>query len=320
MDILTLLKTSASSAQQLVTSFPSETPFDRDFARQVGGGIASSQTSTEPITLWVDYPECVRRVLSAAHLQVDSDRLPQPEWTSRNDWISNTVEMAHGMISMREGIKRVTGRPDTLLIAGQVGSFAGVFSKMVLGQFEHGAFTDGKPRLMMLNQNIVERGSKMNISLEDFTRWILLHETTHAVQFANASWLAPYMRRQINELMENPKTLRKRISAIQGMMSLVEGHADLIMDVAGEGWIPVKELRDSMDLARENPSPLMRILKLVTGMDAKMKQYTQGRAFCDAVVATDSYDLLNKAWEKEENLPTLAEIKDASIWVKRIQG
>jgi uncharacterized protein (DUF2342 family) len=54
-------------------------------------------------------------------------------------------------------------------------------------------------------------------------------------------------------------------------------------------------------------------------MDLKMRQYEQGKAFCDAVVGLGGIEALNRAWSSPEALPTGAELDDALAWLARTE-
>jgi len=54
-------------------------------------------------------------------------------------------------------------------------------------------------------------------------------------------------------------------------------------------------------------------------MDLKLKQYQQGKAFCDAVVARGGIAALNRAWTGPEALPTLPELDDPAAWLARTE-
>ena len=45
-----------------------------------------------------------------------------------------------------------------------------------------------------------------------------------------------------------------------------------------------------------------------------MRQYEQGKRFCDAVVAEHGIEGLNRVWEGPEALPTLSELKRPEAW------
>ena len=53
-------------------------------------------------------------------------------------------------------------------------------------------------------------------------------------------------------------------------------------------------------------------------MDLKLRQYEQGKAFCDGVVARPAGSpALNRVWEAPDSMPTLAELDDPNAWLAR---
>jgi uncharacterized protein (DUF2342 family) len=58
---------------------------------------------------------------------------------------------------------------------------------------------------------------------------------------------------------------------------------------------------------------LMRLL----GLEMKMRQYREGKAFCDAVVQEGGPGLLRRVWDSPETLPDAAELADPARWVGR---
>jgi uncharacterized protein (DUF2342 family) len=54
-------------------------------------------------------------------------------------------------------------------------------------------------------------------------------------------------------------------------------------------------------------------------MDLKLRQYEQGKAFCDGVVAHAGIQGLNRVWAGPESLPTVAELDDPLGWLARTE-
>ena len=54
-------------------------------------------------------------------------------------------------------------------------------------------------------------------------------------------------------------------------------------------------------------------------MDLKLRQYEQGKAFCDGVVARAGIEGLNRVWIGPEALPTVAELDDPLGWLARTE-
>jgi putative hydrolase len=108
---------------------------------------------------------------------------------------------------------------------------------------------------------------------------------------------------------------------IQAVMSLVEGHAEHVMDAAGAPVLPdLDELRAALVRRREAASGFSpwRIFERLLGLELKMRQYEDGRRFCDAVVAQSDVATLHRAWDSPEQLPSPAELADPAAWLARV--
>ena len=64
---------------------------------------------------------------------------------------------------------------------------------------------------------------------------------------------------------------------------------------------------------------LFRSFLRLTGLQMKLDQYRLGAAFVDRVNEQRGIAFVNRVWERMENLPTEPEIRDASLWVQRIE-
>jgi putative hydrolase len=110
------------------------------------------------------------------------------------------------------------------------------------------------------------------------------------------------------------------LDKIGGLMSLLEGHGDVTMDRAGKGLIP-SAARFSRVLRerRRQVSPAAKVMQRLTGLEAKLAQYEQGERFIAAVERAGGTALLDRVWEGPENLPSLVEIRDPSVWIGRMR-
>ena len=63
-------------------------------------------------------------------------------------------------------------------------------------------------------------------------------------------------------------------------MSLLEGHADVVMDRVGPEVIPtVAAIRDKFTVRRQGQG-FDKVIRKLLGLDAKMRQYRDGAVFC----------------------------------------
>ncbi len=90
------------------------------------------------------------------------------------------------------------------------------------------------------------------------------------------------------------------------------------MDEVGAGLLPsLPELRAALDRRRRSSSAPARLLGKLLGLEMKMKQYEQGKKFCDAVVREGGLEALNRVWTSPEALPSLAELDALGEWIAR---
>ena len=112
---------------------------------------------------------------------------------------------------------------------------------------------------------------------------------------------------------------RETINQVAGLMSLLEGHGDVTMDRAGEGLVPSAErFGRVLRQRRQSARGFAKIFQRVAGLDAKIKQYAQGERFIELVEGAGGTQLLERAWEDPENLPSIAEIREPELWITRL--
>jgi coenzyme F420 biosynthesis associated uncharacterized protein len=236
-----------------------------------------------------------------------------------------------------------------------VGALLGLASSRVLGQYDTALVGEQRaPRLLFVGPNLDDAAKRLKAAPDEFDRWVALHEVTHAVQFASVPWLREHLggmvaeltgslevkagagrsfklpslddvrgwagsiaRGEIIELVTSPQQ-RGLVDRMQATMALVEGHAEHVMDAAGAEVLPsLPKLRAAMGERRREGSVPARLLAKLLGLDAKLRQYEQGKAFCDGVVERVGIEGLNRAWSDPAHLPTLAELDDPQAWVDR---
>ncbi|MCW2681853.1 MAG: coenzyme biosynthesis-associated protein [Frankiales bacterium] len=242
----------------------------------------------------------------------------------------------------------------TAKVAGvQMGSVLGWLSSKVLGQYE--AFTAaGTPgRLIMVAPNIVETERRLEVDPHDFRLWVALHEVTHRTQFTAVPWMHDHVRGEITNLLEatsldDPAQLVERLKnvvtglpkggsvvellqtpeqrvvldRVTAFMSLLEGHAEHVMDGVGPSVVPsVTHIRAKFDQRRKEHGGLLdRVLRKLLGMDLKALQYAEGKVFVDAAVRELGMAGFNRVWESPATLPTRQEIREPLSWVQRIDS
>lgn len=213
-------------------------------------------------------------------------------------------------------------------------------------------------RLLLVAPNIITVERELNVVPDDFRLWVCLHEQTHRVQFAAAPWLRNHMLEEIENLsthlIGNVDTLMERAAAaarslrdrtdsgsmpgrgaildllqdpeekaalshLTAVMSLLEGHANVVMDAVDATIVPsVKTIRERFTDRGKDRGMIEKFIRSLLGLDAKMRQYSDGAKFVRAVVAVAGMEGFNRVWESVENLPTEPEIHDAKLWLERM--
>jgi coenzyme F420 biosynthesis associated uncharacterized protein len=239
-------------------------------------------------------------------------------------------------------------------VLGQYETFAPAGRDLPAGQ--HGG------RLLLVAPNIVHVERELDVQPHDFRLWVCLHEETHRTQFSVVPWLRDHLEGEIQAFLAetdvDPMTVLERIreaaqslaggrpeaeeadggrsfveivqtpaqreilSRLTAVMSLLEGHADFVMDGVGPDVVPsVAEIREKFQQRRaKGASRLDTALRKLLGLDAKLRQYRDGERFVRAVVEQVGMDGFNRVWTSPNTLPTKAEIAKPADWVARVHG
>lgn len=119
-------------------------------------------------------------------------------------------------------------------------------------------------------------------------------------------------------LLQDPDD-KARMSHLTAVMSLLEGHANVVMDAVDASIVPtVKTIRQRFNARGKTRSPVEKFVRRVMGLDAKMRQYSDGARFVRAVVDRAGMEGFNQVWERVENLPTEQEIHRPRLWLERM--
>jgi coenzyme F420 biosynthesis associated uncharacterized protein len=235
----------------------------------------------------------------------------------------------------------------------EAGALLAFMASKVLGQYD--LAPDGTPSLMLVAPNIIAVADELGVDRDDFRLWVCMHEETHRVQFTATPWLRDHVIDQartlaadlapdserlqelagrlteklpevfreggtgIAELVTTPEQ-RERMAALTAVMSLLEGHADVVMDDVGPAHIPTVEHIRRRFTERRRVGAADRLLRRLLGLEAKMRQYRDGAAFVRGVQEAVGVDGFNAVWTSPETLPLAREIEDPRSWVRRIHG
>ncbi len=251
----------------------------------------------------------------------------------------------------------VLGRVTATVTGAEVGAALGFLGSKVLGQYELFTPPGQRPRLLLVAPNVVQVERQLDVDPHDFRLWVCLHEETHRVQFTAVEWLGPWLRAEIEGYLAvvdlDPQALAQRLRQVGGtavgalrgldaiavletlmtpqekevldrltaVMSLLEGHADVVMDGVGPQVVgSVTTIRERFQQRRSDPTASEALVRRLLGVDSKLKQYRDGARFVRAVVEEVGMAGFNQVWTSPETLPRRAELDDPAGWVRRVVG
>ena len=276
----------------------------------------------------------------------------RPRWVD-----ANTVAFASVLEPLTERMRRdsASSAIGSRVAGAEIGAALGFLSARVLGQYELFTAPGADPQLLLVAPNIVDVEQRLGVRPSDFRLWVCLHEETHRVQFTAVPWLGPWLREQIaaaiDDLSAEPKDLGRRVrqvvaavvGALRGVdvvkaleqfmsdeerevldrltavMSLLEGHADVVMDAVTPDVIPtVETLRSRMTERRTNPRGTEALVRRLLGMEAKLAQYRDGAKFVRSVIDEIGMSGFNAVFESPEALPSREELHAPDKWIARV--
>jgi coenzyme F420 biosynthesis associated uncharacterized protein len=278
------------------------------------------------------------------------------DWSAIN--IEGLKQVIIPLVSRLSGDKQPGGIADAIgsrVTGVQAGTILAYLSGRVLGQYE---VFSGNPGQLLLNApNIVEVERRLGADPRDFRLWVCLHEVTHRTQFTAVPWMRGYflgevqafvdasqsgehilerLRRGIatlSDALRDPESRASVLDVVQtpaqkavldrltALMTLLEGHAEFVMDGVGPEVIPsVESIRAKFNRRREGGNPLEKAIRRVLGIEVKMRQYAEGRKFVHGVVERVGMDGFNKVFDSPLTLPRTEELGDPDAWVARVHG
>ncbi|NBM19237.1 zinc-dependent metalloprotease [Streptomyces sp. GC420] len=255
---------------------------------------------------------------------------------------------------------KVTGVEVGMLLSFLASRVLGQYETFAPATRELPAGENGGGRLLLVAPNVVHVERELEVDPHDFRLWVCLHEETHRTQFTGVQWLRDHLEGEIQaflgetdvdpmtvlerlreaaqalaggrtegeegegghsivELVQTPAQ-REILGRLTAVMSLLEGHADYVMDGVGPEVVPsVAEIREKFQQRRaRGASRLDMALRKLLGLDAKLRQYRDGERFVRAVVDEVGMDGFNRVWTSPNTLPTKAEIAKPADWIARV--
>jgi coenzyme F420 biosynthesis associated uncharacterized protein len=270
-------------------------------------------------------------------------RLPDFEALDRPGWLDLNVRILRGAMEPLSEVGRVPNSWMADLGRAGINRYVALIldflSRRVLGQFDPQLF--GKEpveqALYLVEPNVAEWQSRESLPGDDLRRWLILHEMTHAWQFAAHPWLRDHLNEGLTQLMAAAKAPRRRgieqlmaftiggpgqwssLRRMQATMTLVEGYGNLVMNLVGRQILPSFDRLEDAYLRRSGQRSLLDLLIWrLTGLELKLRQYRVGENFARSVHDRYGMAALNRAWDSPESLPRPEELRDFERWYRRV--
>jgi coenzyme F420 biosynthesis associated uncharacterized protein len=312
-----------------------------------------------PFTQLAGPAEEAERLVSAYTKLVPVHPVPVSEAVDRGGWIdANLAALATVLEPTAQRIAGGAGPLGAIaggVLAVEAGAVSGFLAGRVLGQYEFPVLEPEHPaRLLFVAPNLAQAATTLDAPADQLLRWVALHEMTHALQFGGVPWLRPHLASMLRELLSalemNPRSLlrvpdltdlrgalervredglatvmigpekRETLDRVQAFMAVLEGYAEHVMDAVGADVLDdLPALRGAMSRRRRDRSGVLKVLDRLLGMELKLRQYEQGKAFCDGVVARAGIEGLNRVWISPRAMPTVAELSDPLGWLARTE-
>ncbi|WP_084525923.1 zinc-dependent metalloprotease [Nocardia vaccinii] len=288
---------------------------------------------------------------------LDDGAVPTARIVDRPGWIHAAAE---SMASLTGDVEsgRFSGKPAGM----QAGAMLAFLSTAILGQYDPFSGADGTlllvaPNIVMVERalGVVPRDFRLWVCLHEVTHRVQFSSAPWLADYMkhNVEVLGDVGDEPINEMLtrlldevrerrraprdsDDPADRgvlgllratqappqREALDRLLMLGTLLEGHADHVMDAVGPAVVPtVEQIRRAFDQRRRRPAnPVQRLMRALLGVDAKVAQYVRGKAFVDEVVGKVGMTRFNTVWADGDTLPRTDEIAVPQRWIDRVLG
>lgn len=193
-------------------------------------------------------------------------------------------------------------------------------ARNVLGQYDPLLLAEEADHsLYFVHPNIQHVATELEVDLGRFRRWIAFHEVAHAAEFGAAPWLSDHLEEHLQSGIKEMGRGHLNIDAfreLDGVMTAVEGYAELIMDRAFDD--EYEDLRRKLEERRRRRGPIGSIVRRLLGLEIKRRQYERGKAFFEAVADERGIEAAGAVWNDPTSLPEWDEFDTPSRWIARV--
>ncbi len=270
-------------------------------------------------------------------------RLPDFQALDRPGWLDLNLDILRRVL---EPLLEATRVPNSWLAdlgrAGldrYVALLLAFLGRRVLGQFDPQLLgrEPVQQALYLVEPNVAAWEATAGVPGRDLRRWLILHEMTHAWQFAAHPWLREHLNVQLQSLVREAiawravgtepwrvltaglPAQRETVRRLQATMAMVEGHGNLVMNLVGRQLLPSFDRLEEAYRRRSGERSLLELLIWrMTGLELKLEQYRIGERFARTIHDRYGMTVLNRVWTSPETLPTEEELRRPDLWHRRV--
>lgn len=242
------------------------------------------------------------------------------------------------------------------LLGLQAGSMVGYLAQHALGRYDLPLPVDDPPSLHFVIPNLEQFESQWSLPRADLRFYLALHEVVHAAE-RSVVWvqtrLVGLAREYVSGYEIDPHAFEERFGTIdpsdpsslqaiaqepgallgamrtpaqevalgnlQVLTSVLEGYADSVLARVGRPLIPTFDrIHEAIERHRLERGEAGRFIEGLLGLQLDREHYERGAAFCEGVVERAGAPGLDRLWEREDRLPTRAELEAPGLWLARI--
>ena len=238
----------------------------------------------------------------------------------------------------------------------QVGSMVGSMAQRAFGQYDLPIPRPPGDELLVVAQNINRFATDWSLSVDDVRLWVCLSDVAHHAVLTRphvrerlldllGSYVAgfdpsaasledrladidPSDPSSLESVLGDPAALlgeiqteqqRRLLPQLGGLLSVVEGYVDHIVDLAGSRLIGSHgRLTEALRRERVERGQGERMVERLLGVELRQEQYDRGTAFIRGVVERAGTDALGRLWTDPRALPTPSEVEAPGLWLERI--
>jgi coenzyme F420 biosynthesis associated uncharacterized protein len=280
---------------------------------------------------------------------------PEVAVVSRREWAESNVAVFTRLLAPAEAAIKKSNPLASRLVAAEMGAVLGFLARKVLGQYElvlPGGDENGDV-VYLVGANVLSMERSNQFRPHEFRLWIALHECAHRLQFVGVPWLRAHFLELVGELVASAvpepgrwarvmadvrranedgepligetglfglfatSSQKDLLERVQALMSLLEGHGHVVMDRIGKRELESQQ-RMAAVLKQRRKDPRTATFLRISGLEMKMRQYEQGERFVLAVEREAGWEALDRVWQGPEALPSLAEINEPGLWLRRM--